>query len=337
MYNYKFIKKEFLMKQLLSLLLLSIIGSTLRADLTEVNPTIVFKDVQVYQPGGNSVGFEFFNKENNPLWVGVVADGDFSGVKEVAARPEKPNLADLTKGKLKDIFKKGVSVVKSATAEKANKIGLQIKDLDKPIILAIWKKNPGQVTFDSSTGGAAGIRGTEPDALFGFKPGKTVFVSYQDGKLKPQTGFAFGIFGRTDSNLSLEKNLADRDITMLPKPSPTPQVAQKMAEAPIRRATVSETTAVKPPVPPAPPAPPATKKPVTAAVQPVETTLPTTTGERSKLLESIRGGTTLRPVAQRDVSTNPAPAKTAEESMRESLEKSILARRKAIEPQSTAA
>lgn len=73
-------------------------------------------------------------------------------------------------------------------------------DISKPLEVQVWRKgsNP-EKSF--------------PDLIYKLKQGRTAYMTWDGVQLRPQTGLAKGILGKTDSGLSLTKNIAAHEMT----------------------------------------------------------------------------------------------------------------------------
>lgn len=148
----------------------------------------IYKQPVTYGENNVWAGVEIVNKAIDPIWV-IVKNGDsYTRLTEVAGT---------SKG--------------TRTTVRWN------TDISKPTLLAFWYRHPlREPVFTKS--GLLGLTGKEmfdpiSDKLYTFTPNKTVYVTWDDKKvLRPETGPLKGWAGKTDSNLSLSKNVVQADI-----------------------------------------------------------------------------------------------------------------------------
>ncbi len=156
----------------------------------EVNPPQrEWKTTQTYGEKDESgkpfvVGFEFGNRGNAPVWIQVLNGADFSTVFKV------------------------VPTSKDAKYKTTQPL---ITDITKPTYLLIWKEDPR----DSS----GAMKDKTSNYSYTFTPNKTVYVTWGDPTsdviLRPTKGRFGGLlggFGKTETNLSLKKNVSQKDI-----------------------------------------------------------------------------------------------------------------------------
>jgi hypothetical protein len=136
--------------------------------------TQVFKAAVEY-PKTTNIAFELRNKSSNQIWSAVRNGSDLSPVKQINPR---------------DFWQLAI-------------------DPKFPTNVIIWYTNPGLITgkvvpFTLSP---------RPDKVYGFTSDKTMYVTWDDKRnLRPQTGPLAGITGKTDSNLSLARNVKNENI-----------------------------------------------------------------------------------------------------------------------------
>ncbi len=130
------------------------------------------------------VGFEFGNRGKAPVWIQVLNGADFSTVFQVA-----PTSKD----------------AKYKTTQPL------ITDITKPTYLLIWKEDPR----DSS----GAMKNKTSNYTYTFTPNKTVYITWgdpsSDSILRPTKGRLSGLlggYGKTETNLSLKKNISQKDI-----------------------------------------------------------------------------------------------------------------------------
>ncbi len=168
-----------------------LIAQSLSATVFEMNPSEVFKEPQVY--GQNSeLGFELVNKSPKTIWI-ALKNGEDLWTQPITGRTVFP--------------------VEGMTGDKRTTIRLQT-DINAPTSLAVWFTDPGQVNIQKKYGifGAKEFS-VKPDRIYTFTQGKTDYLTWdKDNFPRPETGPLFGLFSKTDSNLSLQSNVKKEDI-----------------------------------------------------------------------------------------------------------------------------
>ncbi len=185
------------MKQLILIGLALGIGSIAQANVFKSGMEI-FKSTKTY-PNDTLIGFELVNKSNDTLYV-VIREGS-----EIALGPgtgQGPTY---------------VAEIKPGYTEQ------QEVKLGQDISIAIWKnKNPGSepVTagIPSPTGFGYSSTAELPGEVYTFPKNKTIYLTYDNKGLRPETGPLGGVLNKTDSGLSLANNVKQKDITPI-KPS----------------------------------------------------------------------------------------------------------------------
>jgi len=91
--------------------------------------------------------------------------------------------------------------------------GGEIIDITKPTRLFIWTSDPGKVSLSEkwwSFGDSVPRVKPDPDYVYTFKLGKTMYVTWDKNKfLRPQTGPLGGYLRKTDSGFPLINNVSD--------------------------------------------------------------------------------------------------------------------------------
>ena len=112
------------------------------------------------------------NKEGHPIHVAVKSDGEL-------------------------VAKNGATIF---TIESMKVLPLEGVDvMNKKTEFLIWKDAPADAN-------------QAPTWRYTVEPGKTIYVTFKDAKLRPQTGPGKGILGKTDTLLSLKKNVGSADV-----------------------------------------------------------------------------------------------------------------------------
>ncbi len=136
-------------------------------------------DATVYGEKGFNVGFEIGNRGKDPIWFQLFNGDNKSSVTQ---------LEGLRKGE-KQSPKKNAAM-----------------DISKRTYLFVWYSEP------------TGDRLQKPDRVYSFSTGSTLYLTWDpsgDALLRPTKGRLGGIlggFGKTESGLSLKKNIPARDI-----------------------------------------------------------------------------------------------------------------------------
>ncbi|MBA3751208.1 hypothetical protein H0X06_00185 [Candidatus Dependentiae bacterium] len=136
-------------------------------------------DATVYGEKGFNVGFELGNRGKDLIWFQVF-NGD---AKSPVSKSE-----GLRKGE-KLSYKKNFAI-----------------DISKRTYLFVWYSEP------------TGDRLQKPDRVYSFSTGSTLYLTWDpsgDALLRPtkgRLGGIFGGFGKTESGLSLKKNIPAKDI-----------------------------------------------------------------------------------------------------------------------------
>lgn len=144
----------------------------------------VFKETAEY-PKDTKVGVEIVNKDTKPIWVLVTNGNDVTRLTEVAGAT-------------------GFLITRTRPT-----VDWEV-NIDKPTEIKVWLKKPQKKFF---LGIETGSFEPEADQIYRFPQGKTMYLTWDEKKkLRPQTGPAGGKFNKTDSNLSLAKNVTADDI-----------------------------------------------------------------------------------------------------------------------------
>lgn len=153
----------------------------------------IFKEALVY-PKDTPYGVEVVNKDKNSIWV-VVKEGD----------------------KLYDTVE--IPGATGGLLGKTPTYRWDVLDINKPIFIGVYLTKPaGKVS--STTTGVLGFGqqtfNPRPDQFYKFTPGKTIYLTWDEKKqFRPETGPLGGKFSKTDSNLSLSKNVKADDIQLV--------------------------------------------------------------------------------------------------------------------------
>lgn len=144
-------------------------------------------------------GFELINKADAPIWFSLT-NGSTIDVQ----------LKRLDSGAG---FGAKIGRIGAALSDQLTE-GSEIIDINKPTRLFIWINEPaGKVTFSekwwSFSDSVPRVK-PDPDYVYTFKPGKTMYLTWDKKKfLRPQTGPLGGYLRKTDSGFPLTNNVND--------------------------------------------------------------------------------------------------------------------------------
>lgn len=133
-----------------------------------------------------AVDFELLNKAPERIWLRltngteVVRNGDF------------------------DFF----------TSNPGTTLQIPLKRTEKTL-LEVWKKNiPFKLIYEKYTPGAGtrNVAARPADLTYRFPAGKTLYLTFDDKGIRPQTGPWLGTLGVTKSGLSLRNNISMSEI-----------------------------------------------------------------------------------------------------------------------------
>ncbi len=173
------------MKKLLILAFTGLTCLTVSATIFEADPAIFFKKATEYEESG--IGLELINKSKRPIWI-VARNG------EELSRPLKVN---------------------AITPKYRQGIRLKL-DISKPTQLAVWYSDPGTVEYKKTK--LLGLGGKPsfvpaPNKLYTFTKNKTLYLTWDEANYaRPQSGPKIAFGKKTDSNLSLKRNVKKEDI-----------------------------------------------------------------------------------------------------------------------------
>lgn len=143
-------------------------------------------------------GFELINKADAPIWFSLT-NGSTIDVQL--------KRLDSGAGFGAKIGRIGAGISDQLTE------GSEIIDIKKPTRLFIWMADPGKVNFSEkwwSFGDSVPRVKPDPDYVYTFIPGKTMYVTWDKKKfLRPQTGPLGGYLRKTDSGFPLANNVND--------------------------------------------------------------------------------------------------------------------------------
>ena len=181
------------MKKLLLIAFLGALGSShyISADILNAVASFI-GDPQPYSKTG--YGVEVLNKTGSSIWVTVINAEGLKGADF--------NYNDPAEVKANGFFEEGSRAFKTK--------------IDKKTALAIWAKKPQQIKISKNIISKGTWEVTpKPDWLVEFESGKTAYVTVDKNGVRPQTGPRGGAAGKTNSGLSLEKNVTTGGITSI--------------------------------------------------------------------------------------------------------------------------
>lgn len=173
---------------LLSLAILSLLSTSL-AQVKKVSNGTVYKDKASFKDTG--ITAEIYNKHVNPVWIFIENISNFKPIKN--------------QNKHIQTFK--IPADSSGTKNRFN------FDINKQHVMGVYLKPVDKVEILESD---LPPRRTKlypvPFKLYVFKPGKTVYLTWDGSNMRPQTGPRLGLSGKTETGLSLSKNISSGDI-----------------------------------------------------------------------------------------------------------------------------